>query len=166
MSATGTPSAPCRRMNAFWASENFEAFIVFRSSQPGENNAENSNSERSNFRGADQKDRTKKRSRFTESRSLGFRASRRRALRPSTSAASMGLAARTSMVGRRSSVGWRSHAKRLRQLQDENAKLKRLLADATLDAAGHSGRLKPTGANQLYICRFANFRLFSVVIPR
>jgi hypothetical protein len=26
-------------------------------------------------------------------------------------------------------VGWRSHAKRLRQLQDENAKLKRLLAD-------------------------------------
>ena len=24
----------CFRMNAFWASENFEAFIVFRSSQP------------------------------------------------------------------------------------------------------------------------------------
>src|ERR1700722_7509596 len=35
MSPTGTPSAPCRRMNAFCASENFEAFIVFRSSQPG-----------------------------------------------------------------------------------------------------------------------------------
>jgi hypothetical protein len=40
-------------MNAFWASENFEAFIVFRSSQPRENNAENSNSERPSFRGAD-----------------------------------------------------------------------------------------------------------------
>jgi hypothetical protein len=36
-------------MNAFWASENFEAFIVFRSSQPRENNAENSNSERPVF---------------------------------------------------------------------------------------------------------------------
>jgi hypothetical protein len=36
-----------------WASENFEAFIVFRSSQPRENNAENSNSERPSFRGAD-----------------------------------------------------------------------------------------------------------------
>src|SRR5215470_1182128 len=27
MSATGNPSAPCFRMNAFWASVNFEAFI-------------------------------------------------------------------------------------------------------------------------------------------
>src|SRR5882757_4774550 len=54
MSATGTPSAPCLRMNAFWASENCDAFIVFRSSQPGENTAENSNSERSSFQGADQ----------------------------------------------------------------------------------------------------------------
>src|ERR1051325_5890330 len=35
ISATGMPSAPCLRMNAFWASENFEAFIVLRSSQPG-----------------------------------------------------------------------------------------------------------------------------------
>jgi hypothetical protein len=34
MSATGTPSAPCRRMNAFCASETYDAFIVFRSSQP------------------------------------------------------------------------------------------------------------------------------------
>jgi hypothetical protein len=41
-------------MNAFCASENFEAFIVFRSSQPGENTAENSNPERSTFQGADQ----------------------------------------------------------------------------------------------------------------
>src|SRR5258708_27026336 len=36
MSATRTPSAPCRRMNAFCASENVEAFSVFRPSQPRE----------------------------------------------------------------------------------------------------------------------------------
>ena len=35
MSATGTPSAPCLRMNAFCASENLDAFIALRSSQPG-----------------------------------------------------------------------------------------------------------------------------------
>jgi hypothetical protein len=35
MSATGMPSAPCLRMNAFWASENRDAFIALRSSQPG-----------------------------------------------------------------------------------------------------------------------------------
>src|SRR5947209_6459573 len=34
MSATGTPSLPCFRMNAFCASENLDAFIAFRSSQP------------------------------------------------------------------------------------------------------------------------------------
>src|SRR5580693_3484563 len=54
MSATGTPSFPCLRTNAFWASENCDAFIVFRSSQPRENTAENSSFERSSFRGADQ----------------------------------------------------------------------------------------------------------------
>src|ERR1041385_4664247 len=32
MSATGMPSAPCFKMNAFWASENRDAFIAFRSS--------------------------------------------------------------------------------------------------------------------------------------
>jgi hypothetical protein len=35
MSATGIPSAPCFKINAFWACENFEAFIVLHSSQPG-----------------------------------------------------------------------------------------------------------------------------------
>lgn len=35
ISATGIPSAPCFKMNAFSASENFEALIVPRSSQPG-----------------------------------------------------------------------------------------------------------------------------------
>src|SRR5687768_17568562 len=34
ISATGTPSCPCLRMNAFCASENLDAFIVFPSSQP------------------------------------------------------------------------------------------------------------------------------------
>jgi hypothetical protein len=28
MSATGTPTRPCFHMNAFWASENCEAFIA------------------------------------------------------------------------------------------------------------------------------------------
>ncbi|PSJ56630.1 hypothetical protein C7I85_24020 [Mesorhizobium soli] len=41
-------------MNAFWASENFEAFIALRSSPNREITAENSNSERSSFRGSDQ----------------------------------------------------------------------------------------------------------------
>ena len=36
------PSEPCFEMNAFWASENRDAFITLRSSQPG-NGAENSN---------------------------------------------------------------------------------------------------------------------------
>src|SRR3546814_2767785 len=47
MSATGTPSAPCFRMNAFYAFENLDAFIILRSSQPGETTAKNSNSKRS-----------------------------------------------------------------------------------------------------------------------
>ncbi len=41
ISATGIPSAPRFKMNAFWASEKFDAFIVFRSSQPGDVTAEN-----------------------------------------------------------------------------------------------------------------------------
>lgn len=36
ISATGIPSAPCFKMNAFCGSENFDAFIVFHSSQPRE----------------------------------------------------------------------------------------------------------------------------------
>lgn len=35
--------------------------------------------------------------------------------------------------GRRGSAAWRSEAKRLRAVEDENAKLKRMLADAMLD---------------------------------
>jgi hypothetical protein len=35
-SATGIPSEPCFRMNAFWASEKFEVFIALRSFQPRE----------------------------------------------------------------------------------------------------------------------------------
>jgi hypothetical protein len=39
-SATGTPSLSCFRINALWASENFEAFITLRSSQPGNRDGE------------------------------------------------------------------------------------------------------------------------------
>ncbi|TIN33738.1 MAG: hypothetical protein E5Y10_31780 [Mesorhizobium sp.] len=41
-------------MNAFCASENFDAFIVFRSSQPRDVAAENSTFERSSFQGSEQ----------------------------------------------------------------------------------------------------------------
>ena len=59
-------------MNAFCASENFEAFIVFRSSQPGENTAENSNSERPSFRGADQASESKNKSAMAKPPRLGY----------------------------------------------------------------------------------------------
>jgi hypothetical protein len=55
MSVTDTPSAPCFRMNAFCASENFDVFIAFRSSQPRKSGAENSNQKRSSLLGADQR---------------------------------------------------------------------------------------------------------------
>lgn len=35
ISATATSSLPCFGMNAFWASENFEAFLVRRSTTAG-----------------------------------------------------------------------------------------------------------------------------------
>jgi nucleotide-binding universal stress UspA family protein len=47
-------------MNAFWASENFEAFIVFRSSQPRDSAAQNSSQNWSSFPGSDQSDVAKK----------------------------------------------------------------------------------------------------------
>jgi hypothetical protein len=53
MSTTGTPSAPCLRMNAFCGSENFDVFIVIRSSQPRESGPENHNKEWSSLMGAD-----------------------------------------------------------------------------------------------------------------
>lgn len=43
-------------MNAFCASESLLAFIVLRSPQPRENDAENSSFKRSSFVGADQKE--------------------------------------------------------------------------------------------------------------
>jgi hypothetical protein len=39
ISDTDVPSVPCFKMSAFYASVNFDAFIVFHSSQPG-NSAE------------------------------------------------------------------------------------------------------------------------------
>ncbi len=51
ISAIGTPSAPCFRMNAFCATENFDAFIVFHSSQPRDFGAENSQLQTVQFSG-------------------------------------------------------------------------------------------------------------------
>ena len=47
------PSAPCFKMNAFCASENFDAFIALRSSQPKGSATEDSTQKRSSLRGVD-----------------------------------------------------------------------------------------------------------------
>jgi len=54
ISVTGTPSSPCFKMNAFCASENLEAFIASAPSSSLENHAENSNQNRSSFKGSQQ----------------------------------------------------------------------------------------------------------------
>lgn len=48
-----TPSAPCFSMNVFCASDNFDAFIVFGSSQPRGPTPEDSTQKRSSLTGAD-----------------------------------------------------------------------------------------------------------------
>ncbi|MCG8440739.1 MAG: hypothetical protein MI723_02925 [Caulobacterales bacterium] len=53
-SPTGAPSSACFKMNAFCASENFDAFIAFRSSRPGKCSAENSNAQWPSLAGSDQ----------------------------------------------------------------------------------------------------------------
>ena len=52
-SATGVPSSPCFRTNAFCASVNLDAFMRFRSSPSQGNLAENSSCKRSGFQGAE-----------------------------------------------------------------------------------------------------------------
>ncbi|CVI20581.1 conserved hypothetical protein [Agrobacterium fabacearum CFBP 5771] len=54
ISATDTPSSPCFRMNVFCASENCDAFIVFRSFPSQENAPEHSNQKRFSMKGSDQ----------------------------------------------------------------------------------------------------------------
>ena len=54
ISATGTPSSPCFTMNAFWASENCDAFIAFRSFPSEEETPENSSQNWSSLKGSDQ----------------------------------------------------------------------------------------------------------------
>lgn len=49
ISATGTPSARCFGMNAFRASENVDAFIVFHSPRPRAGGVENSSFKRSSL---------------------------------------------------------------------------------------------------------------------
>jgi len=51
--ATGIPSSPCLMMNAFCASENFDAFIAPNPVQPQKTSRENSNQKRGSFWGAD-----------------------------------------------------------------------------------------------------------------
>ena len=75
-----------------------------------------------------------KRSRFTEEQIIG---SRRRAQSSPGSAASTGMSSATFYAWKAQYGGMDvSDAKRLRALEDENARLKRLYADAMLDNAG------------------------------
>jgi putative transposase len=77
-----------------------------------------------------------KRSRFTEEQIIGV-------LREQEAGVSTAEVRRKHGISSATFYGWKaklsglevSDAKRLRQLEDENAKLKRLLADAMLDAA-------------------------------
>ena len=82
------------------------------------------------------KDRTMKRSRFTEEQIIGV-------LREQEAGLSTAEVCRKHGISTATFYGWKakfgglevSEAKRLKQLEDENAKLKRLLADAMLDNA-------------------------------
>jgi putative transposase len=76
-----------------------------------------------------------KRSRFTEAQTFAVLREQGAGFRPPRCAASTGSARRGSTVGRLSLAGWRCPAKRLRQLECENAKLKRPQAEAMLDNA-------------------------------
>jgi putative transposase len=87
-----------------------------------------------------------KRSRFTEEQIIGV-------LREQEAGVSTAEVCRKHGISRATFYGWKakfgglevSDAKRLRQLEDENAKLKRLLADAMLDAAALKDLLSKNG---------------------
>jgi putative transposase len=81
------------------------------------------------------KDGQLKRTRFTEERIIGVLREHEAGAETVDLVRKHGVSEATLYNGRRSSAGWKSKAKRLRHLKDENAKLKKLLAEQMLDAA-------------------------------
>jgi putative transposase len=123
-------------MNAFCASENLLAFIRFRSSPSQESVAENSSFKRSSFRGSDQPEGADdmKKSRFTEAQIIGMIKEQEAGLPTAELCRKHGLSPATFYKLKAKYGGMDlSDAKRLKQLEDENAKLKRLVADVMLD---------------------------------
>ena len=76
-----------------------------------------------------------KKSRFTEDQIVGVLREQEAGARRRMSAASTALANRRSTVGRRSTVASMSDAQKLKTLEDENRRLKKLLAESMLDVA-------------------------------
>jgi putative transposase len=116
---------------------NFDAFMRIRSFPSRGNLAENSSLKRSSFQGAEQtKGRTMKRTRFREEQIIGILTEHEAGAKCADLCRKHGMSEGTFYAWKAKFGGMTvSDAKRLKALEDENAKLKKLLAEQMLDAA-------------------------------